>query len=79
MLPGKLLSSLFGRSRKFADRPQCRDRMGGEDYRMTYVCWPQEACFIGQDRHRVCYDELSHPQWSADIAYIVSTESNFRV
>ena len=52
--------------------------MGGDDYRRTYVRWPQEAAFIGPDRHRVCY-ELSHPQWLAGISSIAANESDFKV
>ena len=51
-----------------------RDRMDGDDYRRTYVCWPKKSCFIGPDRHRVCYDELSHPQWAAGIASIAANQ-----
>ena len=53
--------------------------MGGDDYRRTYVRWPQEACFIGPDRHRVRYDELSHPQWAAGISSIAANEPDFKV
>ena len=53
--------------------------MGGDDYRRTYVHWPQEACFMGLERHRVRYDELDHPQLAAGIASVAVAESVLKV
>lgn len=53
-----------------------RERTGGDDFRRVYVKWPQEACFVGADRKRVKYDDLSYPQWTAGITTVAATESD---
>ena len=56
-----------------------RDRLGGADHKLIYVRWPQEAVFIGPDRERVRYDELSQEQWTAGLTAISAEEPNAAV
>ena len=56
-----------------------RDRVGGADHKLLYVRWPQEAVFIGPDRERVRYDELSQEQWTAGLTAIAAEEPNAAV
>ena len=56
-----------------------RDRVGGADHKLIYVRWPQEAVFIGPDRKRVRYDELSQEQWTAGLTAIAAEEPNAAV
>ena len=56
-----------------------RDRTGADDSRRVYVKWPQEACFIGPERRRVKYDDLTHPQWVLGLITIASEEVNPRI
>lgn len=56
-----------------------RDRTGVDDSRRIYVKWPQEACFIGPDRSRVKYDDLTHPQWISGLITIASEECNPKI
>lgn len=56
-----------------------RDRTGVDDSRRIYVKWPQEACYIGADRSRVKYDDLTHPQWISGLITIASEECNPKV
>ena len=53
-----------------------RDRVGGADYKLIYVKWPQKSVFIGPDRKRVKYDELSQGQWTAGLTAIAAEEPN---
>ena len=36
-----------------------RGRVGRPEHSNVYVCWPQQAIFIGADRRRLRYKELS--------------------
>ena len=53
------------------------DGIGGVDhiYRV-YISSPQEAYFIGPDRIRVKYDDLTQSQWTAEITAIAAEEKN---
>ena len=56
-----------------------RDRVSGADHRLIYVRWTQEAVFIGPDRKRVRYDELSQGQWTAGLTALSAEEPNVAV
>ena len=56
-----------------------RERTGGDDARCVYVKWPQEACYIGPEKKRVRFDELTHPQWVSGLISIASEESNAHI
>lgn len=56
-----------------------RERVGGSDHKLIYVRWPQEAVFIGPDRLRVKYDELSQSEWTAGLTAIAAEEPNVTI
>lgn len=37
------------------------------EHKSVYLKWPQEACFIGPDRRRVKYNELTQSQWTVGL------------
>ena len=53
-----------------------RERTAGSDQKRIYVKWPQEACFIGPDRRRVKYNDLTQSQWTAGLTAIAAEEPN---
>ena len=53
-----------------------RDRVGNPEHANIYVCWPQQCVFIGADRKRVRYEDLTHPQWTAGLTTMAAQESN---
>ena len=42
----------------------------------VYVCWPQQCVFIGADRRRVKYEELTQSQWTAGLTTMAAQETN---
>ena len=46
------------------------------DHQRIYVRWPQEACFIGPNRRRVKYDQLTQSQWTAGLTTLAAEEPN---
>ena len=55
------------------------ERVGGSEHKLVYIRWPQEAVFIGPDRKRVRYDELSQGQWMAGLTAFAAEEPNVSV
>lgn len=53
-----------------------RDRTGGDDNCRVYVPWPQEHCYVGPDRKRVRYDDLTQAQFSTGLFKMVDVETN---
>ena len=64
-------NTLFNRVVKSGREKTLRD-----DFCQVDVKWPQEACFVGADRKRVEYNELSYPQWTASNTTVAATESD---
>ena len=56
-----------------------RDRIGGNDNGRIYVPWPQEFVYVGPDRKRVAYDELTQGQFSAGLFGIIEQEQDINV
>lgn len=56
-----------------------RERVGGSDHKLIYIRWPQEAVFIGPDRLRVKYDDLSESEWTAGLTAIAAEEPNVTI
>lgn len=50
------------------------DRTGEADHKRVYIKCHQEACFIGPDRRRVRYDELTQSQWTARLTTLTAGE-----
>ena len=53
-----------------------RDRVGNPEHANIYVCWPQQCVFVGADRKRVKYEELTQSQWTAGLTTMAAQESN---
>ena len=53
-----------------------RDRVGNPEHANIYVCWPQQCVFIGADRKRVKYEELTQSQWTAGLTTMAAQETN---
>jgi len=53
-----------------------RDRTGNEGIAKNYVQWPQELCYIGAERRRVKYDDLTLAQWMLGFTSIITQEEN---
>ena len=53
-----------------------RDRTGGDDNCRIYVPWPQEHCYVGPNRVRVRYDELTQAQFSTGLLNIIESEND---
>ena len=53
-----------------------RDRVGGSDYKLIYIRWPQEAVFIGPERRCVRYDDLNQTQRTAGLTAIAAQEGD---
>ena len=53
-----------------------RDRVGNPEHSNIYVCWPQQCVFIGADRKRVKYEELTQSQWTAGLTTMAAQETN---
>ena len=53
-----------------------RDRVGNPEHSNVYICWPQQCVFIGADRKRVKYEELTQSQWTAGLTTMAAQETN---
>ena len=53
-----------------------RERVGNLEHSNVYVCWPQQCVFIGADRRRVRYEELTQSQWTAGLTTMAAHETN---
>ena len=53
-----------------------RERVGNPENANVYVCWPQQAVFVGADRQRVRYEDLTQSQWTAGLATMAAQEPN---
>ena len=53
-----------------------RERTGNEGVKRNYVPWPQEFCYIGLERKRVRYDDLTQSQWVAGLTKILGNEKD---
>ena len=56
-----------------------RDRVGGDDTNRVYVPWPQEFVYVGPNRQRVKYDELSQAQFTTGLLKIIEEEKNIGI
>ena len=53
-----------------------RERIGNPEHSNVYVCWPQQCVFIGADRRRVKYEDLTQSQWTAGLTTMAAQETN---
>ena len=53
-----------------------RDRVGNPEHSNVYICWPQQCVFIGADRKRVKYEDLTQSQWTAGLTTMAAQETN---
>ena len=52
------------------------ERIGNPEHSNVYVCWPQQCVFIGADRRRVKYEDLTQSKWTARLTTMAAQETN---
>ena len=55
------------------------ERVGNPENSNLYVCWLQQCVFIGADRRRVRYEELTQSQWTAGLTTMAAQETNLLI
>ena len=50
------------------------ERVGNPKHSNVYVCWPQQAVFIGADKRRLRYEELTQSHWTAGLTTMAAQE-----